>query len=89
MIMARLAKEPIFATNKDAALNMLCCRCVEYIIWHAMYSENTCRAETMDAFLNLLEDPQGKYGGAKKYVLEKAGLSEADISIILKNLISS
>ena len=40
----------------------------------------------MDAFLNLLEDPQGKYGGAKRYALKKAGLSEADINIIQKNL---
>ena len=38
MIMARLAKEPIFAANMDAALNMLSCRCVGYIIWHVVYS---------------------------------------------------
>lgn len=32
MVMARLAKEPIFAANKDAALNMLSCRYVGHMI---------------------------------------------------------
>lgn len=28
MIMARLVKEPLFASNNEAALNMFTCRCV-------------------------------------------------------------
>ena len=30
MIMARLAKEPLFASNNEAALNMFTCRCVNF-----------------------------------------------------------
>lgn len=30
MIMARLTKEPLFASNNEAALNMFTCRCVNF-----------------------------------------------------------
>lgn len=30
MIMARLTKEPLFASNNEAALNMFTCRCVHF-----------------------------------------------------------
>lgn len=30
MIMARLTKEPLFASNNEAALNMFTCRCVKF-----------------------------------------------------------
>jgi len=68
MVMARLSKEPLFAADNQAALNML-----------------TCRHETMTAFLSLLQE---KYGGVKEYVKHYLGLSEDDIDIIQKNLVS-
>lgn len=42
MIMARLSKEPLFASNNEAALNMFTCRCVEaYLLVSILYSPGT------------------------------------------------
>ncbi|KAJ8086947.1 hypothetical protein AAF712_013344 [Marasmius tenuissimus] len=67
-ILERLAKEPLFASNNEAALNMF-----------------TCRLETMTAFLGLLQD---KYGGVEEYLKNFLNLSDSDIQVIRRNILS-
>ncbi|KAJ7094445.1 protein-tyrosine phosphatase-like protein [Mycena belliarum] len=67
MIMTRLAKEPLFASNIEAALNMF-----------------SCRAITMTAFLDLIDE---KFSGVEEYVKRFAGLSDEDIVTIRCNLL--
>jgi hypothetical protein len=43
------------------------------------------RAETMIAFLHLLDE---RYGGENKYLMSHVGLSEEDLAMIRKNVIS-
>jgi hypothetical protein len=95
MVMARLAKEPIFAENSEAALNMFTCRYVRHPpsginLGHLPHMtstsliDNNDRPETMTAFLNLLRD---KYGGAEMYARQYMQLEEGDVAVIRKNLV--
>jgi len=68
LILSRLAREPLFASDPTAAHNML-----------------SSREETMQAFLQMLDE---RYGGVKEYVRCACGLSDQDIAIIRKNLLS-
>jgi hypothetical protein len=95
MVMARLAQEPIFAENSEAALNMFTCRYVHTLPseinsehWPHMTSTSLIdvndRPETMTAFLNLLRD---KYGGAEMYARQYMRLEDEDVAVIRKNLV--
>lgn len=80
MVMARLSKEPLFASNTEAALNMFTCRCVLAVFGLISYTSLLDRRrETMTAFLQLLRD---KYGGAVKYVVDHTRFSEVDIEVL-------
>lgn len=91
MIMARLSKESIFASNNEAALNMFSCRCVTIALTYLMnslshISLSLVRRETMVAFLSILQD---RYGGVEEYIKHHLGMSEHDIAIIRNNLLIS
>ena len=90
MIMARLAKVPLFASNHEKALNMLTSRYVlpnrpmhndthdEYIY------DDESSAEIMHAFLHLLDH---KYGGVEEYLRQYVHLADEDIVRIRHNLL--
>lgn len=87
MIMARLSKEPLFASNNEAALNMFTCRYKK----NRLILENSweltlfgCRHETMSAFLKHFEE---KYGGAVKYLKYYVGFSDEEIAAIKGNIL--
>lgn len=67
LVISRLSKEPAFADDKEAMLNLL-----------------ESRAETMTAFLKLLEE---SYGGVEKYLENYLGFVTEDISIIRHHLL--
>jgi hypothetical protein len=85
MILQRLSREPIFARNKDAALNMLTSRwtrnCDDPLLKLTSFPY---RRETMSAFLRLLEE---RYGGVEVYVQRYCNLTFDDIDIIRRNLV--
>jgi hypothetical protein len=88
MIMERLNKEPLFASNSEAALNMFTCRCV---VQHPSDSRSYLfilapRDITMLAFLDLLDQDE-KYSGVEGYVRRFTGLGDEDIATIRRNLL--
>ena len=86
MIMARLAKEPLFASNNDAALNMFTCRyghnigssLLEPHAWSS-YSHGT-----MQSFLKYFQE---KYGGAEAYIRRYVGLTDDEIATIKRHIL--
>jgi hypothetical protein len=84
-ILAQLRREPMFSEDNQRLLNMFQCRydtCVS-----RCYPELTVlyRVETMIAFLHLLDE---RYGGENKYLMSHVGLSEEDLAMIRRNIIS-
>ena len=82
--MARLTKEPIFATNNEAALNMFSSRLIFLSIYFPHCAEECRSPETMLAFLRLLEN---KYGGVEQYLRTYVQLTNDDITTIRSNLL--
>lgn len=90
--MARLAKEPMFAEDKEAAINMLGSRFVfllfllgvrpRFLLDPLLLVLNS--HETMIAFLSLLEE---KYGGAEGYLMHNLEFSTEDVATIRRNLV--
>ena len=86
-IMNRLAMEPLFASNNEAALNMFTCRCVQMThIYIRPLKDLFRRRETMMAFLQLMQE---KYDGVEAYCRQYLGLSDDDIQIIQSNILVS
>ena len=83
LILSRLAREPLFASDPTAAHNMLSSRCVRSCP-HAL-ADPLGREETMQAFLKMLGE---QYGGVKEYVRRACGLTEQDIVVIRQNLLT-
>lgn len=85
-VMARLTKEPLFASNKQAALNMFTSRYQNLILRHDLPVTQVFsrRSETMLAFLHLIEE---RYGGVTEYLRKYVHLSEEDIHIIKQNML--
>jgi len=84
--MNRLAMEPLFASNNEAALNMFTCRCVGNVHHPCNLKKLFCRRETMMAFLPLLQE---KYSGVEAYCKQYLGLSDGDIHRIQSNILVS
>lgn len=85
-VMARLTKEPLFASNNEAALNMFTSRFVPFNSTHDYFYLKIrlhLRRETMLAFLNVIEQ---KYGGVTEYLKKYIHLSEEDIHTIRCNI---
>ncbi|TRM68216.1 protein-tyrosine phosphatase-like protein [Schizophyllum amplum] len=68
VIMQRLSKEVLFASNKEMALNML-----------------SCRSDIIPPFLKLLDQ---KYGGVEAYLKNYIGLTDDDIIIIRRHVLT-
>jgi len=83
LILSRLAREPLFASDPTAAHNMLSSRCV-WCYPHVL-ADQLGREETMQAFLKMLGE---RYGGVKEYVRRACGLTDRDIVIIRQNLLT-
>lgn len=85
--MARLSKEPLFASNNEAAMNMFSSRCAPCPMkLHPSAETFTYRAETMLSFLTFLRE---KYGGAEAYLKSHCGFTEDDIVTIRERLLVS
>jgi hypothetical protein len=84
-ILAQLRREPMFSEDNQPLLNMFQCRYDTRV--SRSYPELTVvyRSETMIAFLHLLDE---RYGGANQYLMSHVGLSEEDLAVIRKNIIS-
>lgn len=77
--------EPLFASNNEAALNMLTCR-LKYsfqmsLIFCSYYLDSS---ETMQAFLEYFDK---NYGGAEEYIRRYVGLSDDDVATIKNNIL--
>jgi hypothetical protein len=83
LILSRLAREPLFASDPTAARNMLSSRCVQPC--PLVLADQLSREETMHAFLKMLGE---RYGGVKEYVRRACGLTDQDIVIIRQNLLT-
>jgi hypothetical protein len=83
VILSRLAREPLFASNPTAAHNLLSSRCVQSCP-HVLANQ-LGREETMQSFLKMLGE---RYGGVKEYVRHACGLTDQDIIIIRQNLLT-
>ncbi len=83
LILSRLAREPLFASDPTAAHNMLSSRCVW--CYPHVPADQLGREETMQAFLKMLGE---RYGGVKEYVQRACGLTDRDIVIIRQNLLT-
>ena len=86
LVLSRLAREPIFASDPAAAHNMLSSRCVQSIPRVSLMHKSWVREETMQAFIKLLEE---RYGGVEGYVRGMCGLTDQDITTIRQNLLVS
>ena len=82
LILSRLAREPLFASDSTAALNMLSSRCVRCCC-PLVLPDQLGREETMQAFIKMLGE---QYGGVKEYVQRACNLTDQDIIIIRQNL---
>ena len=83
LILSRLAREPLFASDPTAAHNMLssrCVRCCPHVL-----ADQLGREETMQAFLKMLGE---RYDGVKEYVRRACSLTDQDIVIIRQNLLT-
>jgi len=82
--MARLCKEPLFASNNEAALNMFTCRQVtpfsRFLETDGVHDSH----ETMQAFLKHFDE---KYGGVDDYVKRYVGFCDEEIATIKRNLL--
>jgi Tyrosine phosphatase family len=83
LILSRLAREPLFASDPTAAHNMLSSRFVQYS--SLVLSDQLDRKETMQAFITMLNE---RYGGVEEYVRRTCGLTDQDIAIIRQNLLA-
>ena len=83
LILSRLAREPLFASDPTAAHNMLSSRCVRH--YPLVLADQLCREETMQAFIKMLGE---RYNGVKEYVRHACSLNEQDIVIIRQNLLT-
>lgn len=83
VILSRLAREPLFASDPTAAHNMLSSRCVRPC--PLVLADQLGREETMQAFVKMLGE---RYGGVKEYVRRTCGLTDQDIAIIRQNLLT-
>ena len=85
--MARLSKEPLFASNNEAALNMFTCRQGIYPTQDKIQAVTNYRSpshETMKAFLDHFDE---KYGGAEQYLERYVGFTQEEISQIKNNIL--
>jgi hypothetical protein len=83
LILSRLAREPLFASDPTAAHNMLssrCVRCCPFVL-----ADQPGREETMQAFLKMLGE---RYDDVKEYVRRECSLTDQDIVIIRQNLLT-
>lgn len=83
LILSRLAREPLFASDPTAAHNMLSSRCVRCC--PLVLADRLGREETMQAFLKMLWE---RYDGVKEYVRRACSLTDQDVDIIRQNLIT-
>jgi hypothetical protein len=84
MIMARLAKEPLFASNNDAALNMFTCRYGHDISSSLLEPHGLLSHGTMQSFLKYFQE---KYGGAEAYIRRYVGLTDDEIATIKRHIL--
>jgi hypothetical protein len=83
LILSRLAREPLFASDPTAAHNMLSSRYVRPC--PPVLTNQFGREETMQAFIEMLGE---RYGGVEEYVRRACGLTDQDINIIRQNLLT-
>lgn len=83
-IMARLSKEPLFASNNEAALNMFTCR---QVIPLSQILKRLTRDESHETMQAFLEHFDKKYGGVDEYVKRYVGFSDEEIAVIKRNLL--
>lgn len=82
--MARLSKEPLFASNNEAALNMFTCR---QVIPLSQILKRLTRDESHETMQAFLEHFDKKYGGVDEYVKRYVGFSDEEIAVIKRNLL--